>query len=132
MHEHSDHGTDMLGDRPQMVREREPDRLARLRHDVGRIDDPTPERCQRVRGPGAEERRNGAREQAPRAEDDHIGLADGAEYGCWSSRAGRLRAQPPDAPLRITRRRFSAGDRTVGVIQGQGETLDPPRGRRYL
>src|SRR5215213_2532099 len=128
MDEHiGDYRTYVARERFQMVGERKTDGLARLGHDVRRVDNRPGEARERLLDTGAEQSGDGAGEEAARAQDDHIRLLYGGNHAGWSCRARWFYLDPRDRLADLAHDGLAADDRPVGVRHHEGQALG--RGR---
>ena len=118
-----DHGADVVADRLEVIGDGEPERLAGLRHQVRGVDDRSVKRGERLGGAAAQQGRDRARVQAPGAQDHDIGALDGGDDAGWRRSRVRLHGDARHAAGVLARGRLAAGDRSVGVVDDEGEAL---------
>src|SRR5918998_3201327 len=122
--EHVGHdGPDVLGNGPDVVRDRVAAGLPRLRHHVRHVDNRAGEARYRFPDPAAEQGGDRARKQAPRAEDQNVGrtyrLYDPRRRG-YTCRLARDRGY---LLARLVHHRLPARNGAVGVADDQGQAL---------
>src|SRR5215218_11043097 len=110
-----------------MVRERESFGLPRLGHHVRRVEDGTPESCERITDPGPEQGGDGAGEQAPRTKDDDVRRFYGGDHSRRRLRPLRLDRDPRYRFADRAHYRLPAGHRSVGVADREREALGSRR-----
>ncbi len=106
-----------------MVGDGEAARLPRLGHRVRDVDDGAVEGCQRPADPAAQERRDGAREEAPGPEHEHVRLLYGLDHARRGRHALGLDGDARDPLADTLHHGLAAGNGTVGVAHHERQAL---------
>src|SRR5215207_288885 len=118
-----DDGPGVFGDGAKVVRDRQTVRLPRLRHHVRHVQHRPAEGAERLAHPAAQERGDGAREQAPGAQDDHVRVLDGLDRPRRRLRSLGLDRDPFYRLPGVARCRLAPRDGPVGVVGEERQTL---------